>query len=75
MRGEDGHVAGIWIQKRADDKPTYPGMMDTMVGGGMTAGLKASEVSNVKVKSYMAESFPVENLVPQNVGSIINYFQ
>ena len=27
----------------------------------------------VKVKSSMAKSLPVENLLPQNVGSIINY--
>ena len=29
----------------------------------------------VKVKSSMANSLPVENLLPQNVGSIINYLQ
>ena len=29
----------------------------------------------VKVKSSMARSLPVENLLPQNVGSIINYLQ
>ena len=29
----------------------------------------------VKVKSSMAKSLPVENLLPQNVGSIINYVQ
>ena len=29
----------------------------------------------VKVKSSMAKSFPVENLLPQNVDSIINYLQ
>ena len=28
-----------------------------------------------KVKSSMAKSLPVENLLPQNVGSIINYLQ
>ena len=28
-----------------------------------------------KVKSYMARSLPVENLLPQNVESIINYLQ
>ena len=30
---------------------------------------------NVKVKSSMARSLPVANLLPQNVGSIINYLQ
>ena len=29
----------------------------------------------VKVKFSMAKSLPVENLLPQNVGSIINYLQ
>ena len=28
-----------------------------------------------KVKSFMARRLPVENLLPQNVGSIINYLQ
>ena len=28
-----------------------------------------------KVKSSMAKSLPVENLLPQNVGSIINYLR
>ena len=31
--------------------------------------------SSIKVKSSMARSLPVENLLPQNVGSIINYLQ
>ena len=33
------------------------------------------EVAWVKVLSSMARSLPVENLLPQNVGSIINYLQ
>ena len=28
-----------------------------------------------RVKSSMARSLPVENLLPQNVGSVINYLQ
>ena len=31
--------------------------------------------TEVKVKSSMARSLPVKNLLPQNVGSIINYLQ
>ena len=34
-----------------------------------------NETSVKKVKSSMARSLPVENLLPQNVGSIINYLQ
>ncbi|KAG7158460.1 Nudix hydrolase 20,-like [Homarus americanus] len=41
---EDGRVKTIWVQKRSIDKPTYPGMMDTMVGGGITAGLPPFQV-------------------------------
>lgn len=40
---EDGRIR-IWVQKRALDKPTYPGMMDSMVGGGITAGLTPRQV-------------------------------
>ena len=29
----------------------------------------------LKVKFFMIRSLPVENLQPQNVGSIINYLQ
>ena len=43
------------------------------------AGIERELVSRtdkkVKVKSSMARSLPVENLLPQNVGSIINYLQ
>ncbi|XP_063848033.1 uncharacterized protein LOC135093081 [Scylla paramamosain] len=40
---EDGRLR-IWVQKRAFDKPTYPGMMDSMVGGGVTAGMAPRQV-------------------------------
>lgn len=40
---EDGRMK-IWMQKRSLTKPTYPGMMDTMVGGGITAGLQPLQV-------------------------------
>ncbi|XP_069974917.1 uncharacterized protein [Penaeus vannamei] len=45
----------IWLQKRSIDKPTYPGMMDTMVGGGLTAGLKPSDV-------YLKEAYEEASL-------------
>ena len=35
----------------------------------------APAFGRVKVKSSMARSLQVENLLPQNVGSIINYLQ
>ena len=33
------------------------------------------DVVLLKVKSFTARSLPVENLLPQNVGSIISYLQ
>ena len=32
-------------------------------------------VSKVKVKCFMVKSIPVENLLPQNVGSLTSYLQ
>ena len=34
-----------------------------------------SETIQSKIKTSMARSLPLENLLPQNVGSIINYLQ
>ena len=43
---------------------------------GLRQGCEMSPwLFKVKVKSSMAKSLPVENLLPQNVGSIINYLQ
>ena len=41
----------------------------------LAAALRVPHVVKVKVKSSMARSLPGENLLPQNVGSIINYLQ
>ncbi len=35
-RGGDIHM---WIGRRADDKPTYPGMLDNMIAGGQPVGI------------------------------------
>ncbi|KAK3871992.1 hypothetical protein Pcinc_022897 [Petrolisthes cinctipes] len=58
---EDGRMR-IWVQKRSLDKPTYPGMMDTMVGGGITAGLQPHQVmlkeahEEAAVPEYLAKT-------------------
>ena len=41
---------------------------------GWREGVLGQQRDKVK-KSSMARSLPVENLLPQNVGSIINYLQ
>jgi 8-oxo-dGTP pyrophosphatase MutT (NUDIX family) len=42
----NGIVAGkaMWIARRSPTKPIDPGLLDNLVGGGMTAGLTRAEV-------------------------------
>ena len=35
---------GMWLARRAETKPTDPGMLDNLVGGGLTSGLSVEEV-------------------------------
>ena len=35
----------LWLQKRSALKPTWPGMMDNFVGGGVTEGLGVAETA------------------------------
>ncbi|MEE8444725.1 MAG: DUF4743 domain-containing protein [Alphaproteobacteria bacterium] len=35
----DGDGLHMWIARRADDKPTYPGMLDNIIAGGQPVGL------------------------------------
>lgn len=37
VRDRDG--LHMWIARRADDKPTYPGMLDNVIAGGQPVGL------------------------------------
>ncbi|CAL4162647.1 unnamed protein product [Meganyctiphanes norvegica] len=61
---KDGSMM-IWIQKRAANKPTYPGMMDTMVGGGITAGFTPSQV----MKKESAEEASIPEHLSRNARS------
>jgi isopentenyldiphosphate isomerase len=33
----------MWISRRADDKPTHPGMLDNMIAGGQPVGIGLME--------------------------------
>jgi 8-oxo-dGTP pyrophosphatase MutT (NUDIX family) len=35
---------GMWLARRSPSKPTDPGLLDNLVGGGMTAGLTQRQV-------------------------------
>jgi isopentenyldiphosphate isomerase len=39
----DGDRIFMWIARRADDKPTYPGMLDNMIAGGQPVGIGLKE--------------------------------
>ncbi len=39
----DGDEIHMWVGRRADDKPTYPGMLDNMIAGGQPVGLGLME--------------------------------
>lgn len=56
VRGKDELM--MWIGRRADDKPTYPGMLDNMVAGGQPVGL--SLVENLVKECAEEASIPPE---------------
>jgi 8-oxo-dGTP pyrophosphatase MutT (NUDIX family) len=43
VAGDDGRPAALWIAQRALTKPTDPGMLDNLVGGGVPAGQSPRE--------------------------------
>lgn len=38
VAGADSRPAWLWIARRADTKPTDPGLLDNLIGGGVPAG-------------------------------------
>ncbi|MBK19420.1 MAG: DUF4743 domain-containing protein [Rhodospirillaceae bacterium] len=54
----DGDKLLMWIARRADDKPTYPGMLDNFVAGGQPVGLGLME--NVLKESAEEAAVPEE---------------
>ena len=44
----------MWIAKRAPDKPTWPGMWDNCVGGGLAAGLTHLVLAALAVLAVVA---------------------
>jgi len=63
----------LWIATRSQSKPTYPGMLDNMVAGGISSGYK---VTDTMVKECNEEAGIPENLARKAlpVGTI-NYTQ
>ncbi len=61
----------MWIARRADDKPTYPGMLDNMVAGGQPVGLGLLE--NVIKESAEEASVPREIADLAKPAGVISY--
>jgi len=43
VAGADGRPAQLWVARRAYDKPTDPGLLDNLVGGGVPHGQTPAE--------------------------------
>jgi len=54
-RGGDIH---LWIGRRAEDKPTFPGMLDNMIAGGQPVGIGLAE--NVVKEAAEEADVPAE---------------
>lgn len=64
----------LWVAKRANSKPTYPGMLDNMVAGGQPMGLSPFE--NMQKECWEEAGIPPDlskNLKP--VGAISYFHQ
>lgn len=57
----------LWIPRRAATKPTYGGMLDNTVGGGISSGMKPFETV---VKECGEEASLSEELVRERVKSV-----
>jgi len=48
----------VWVARRADDRATYPGMLDNIIGGGQGAGLSVRE--NLVKEGFEEAGFDAE---------------
>jgi isopentenyldiphosphate isomerase len=67
----DGDELLLWIARRADDKPTYPGMLDNMVAGGQPVGLGLLE--NVIKEAAEEAAVPAEIAAQAKPVGAISY--
>jgi 8-oxo-dGTP pyrophosphatase MutT (NUDIX family) len=69
VRGEDRSVAGIWIARRADNKPTFPGKLDNAVGGAVNQ----SEMPFESLVREAREELGID-ATPATSGGTISWF-
>ncbi len=63
VRGSDGAPASLWIARRAADKPTDPGMLDNLIGGGVPHGQTPAE-------TVVREGWEEAGLTPSQMSAI-----
>lgn len=64
----------VWIQRRSQQKPTWPGKLDNMVSGGLTSGLGVLEAMH---KESWEEAGLPRDLLPsiRSAGSVSFFYE
>lgn len=68
VAGADGRPEALWIARRSLTKPTDPGMLDNMVGGGVPFGQTAEET--VVREGWEEAGLTPEQMAPRQRGRL-----
>ena len=73
VRGGGGGVEGVWLQRRAADKQTWPGKLDHLVGGGLTSGLGIREcaLKEALEEANLEADYAEKNMVSAGMVSFL----
>ncbi|CAJ1388165.1 unnamed protein product [Effrenium voratum] len=72
VEGED-NVPMLWVAKRAETKPTYPGLLDNIVAGGLSDGELPRE--NVIRECWEEAGVPKALAAEARPASVVSYSQ
>ncbi|KAI9635984.1 NUDIX hydrolase domain-like protein [Dioszegia hungarica] len=69
----EGKDMMLWVPRRSTTKPTFPGMLDNTVAGGIPAGISPLEsmIKECQEEASLPESFVVSRL---KAAGVITYF-
>ncbi|NDY91157.1 NUDIX hydrolase [Ideonella livida] len=70
VAGPDGRPTGLWIARRADHKPTDPGRLDNLVGGGVPLGQTPRQA--LCREAWEEAGLRTEELVGLRAGSVLS---
>lgn len=63
VTGPDGRPSHLWVARRAEDKPTDPGRLDNLIGGGVPYGQTPRE-------ALLREAWEEAGLTPDQMAGI-----